>query len=67
MSNYSAVCEKGPVREKNEDSYEAKILHGCLCMIVADGLGGEVSGEIASKIGLFKGPSWKATRSRVSR
>ena len=50
MSNYSAVCEKGPVREKNEDSYEVKILNGCLCMIVADGLGGEVSGEIASKI-----------------
>ena len=41
---------KGPVREKNEDSCESNILKGCLCMIVADGLGGEVSGEIASKI-----------------
>ena len=50
MKSYSAVCEKGPVRETNEDSYDVNILNGCLCMIVADGLGGEVSGEIASKI-----------------
>ena len=50
MKSYSAVCEKGPVRETNEDSYDVNILNGCLCMIVADGLGGEVCGEIASKI-----------------
>ena len=50
MRIYSEVCMKGPVREKNEDSCESNILKGCLCMIVADGLGGEVSGEIASKI-----------------
>ena len=47
---YSGVSEKGPVRETNEDSFDANILGGCLCMIVADGLGGEVSGEIASKL-----------------
>ena len=50
MRIYSEVCEKGPVRENNEDSCESNLLNGCLCMIVADGLGGEVSGEIASKI-----------------
>ena len=47
---YSGVSEKGPVRERNEDSYAVSVINGCLCMIVADGLGGEVSGEIASKL-----------------
>ena len=47
---YSGVSEKGPVRRKNEDAYGVNVFDGCLCMIVADGLGGEVSGEIASKL-----------------
>ena len=47
---YSGVSEKGPVRERNEDSYAVNVLNGCLCMIVADGLGGEVNGHIASKL-----------------
>lgn len=47
---YSGVSEKGPIRERNEDSYAACVINGCLCMVVADGLGGEVSGEIASKL-----------------
>lgn len=48
--NYSARSEKGPVRELNEDSYGVKMIGENLCMVVADGLGGEVSGEVASKI-----------------
>ncbi len=47
---YSARCEKGPVRETNEDSYAVKESGVCLLMAVADGLGGEVCGEIASKL-----------------
>ena len=47
---YSSASEKGPVREQNEDFCAAEIIGGCLCMAVADGLGGEVSGEIASRI-----------------
>ena len=49
---YSARSETGPVRECNEDSYDVKNIGGCLCMAVADGLGGEVSGEVASKIAI---------------
>ena len=47
---FAARCEKGPVRETNEDSYAVKEAGGCLLMAVADGLGGEVCGEIASKL-----------------
>ena len=47
---YSSASEKGPVREQNEDFCAAEIIGGCLCMAVADGLGGEVSGEIASRL-----------------
>lgn len=49
---YSARCEKGPVRECNEDNYGVKAVGKCLCMAVADGLGGEVCGEIASKVAI---------------
>lgn len=42
--------EKGPVREKNEDSFALEMIGNYLCMAVADGVGGEVCGEIASKI-----------------
>ena len=48
--NYSYASEKGPVRELNEDFCTAEMIGGCLCMAVADGLGGEVSGEIASRL-----------------
>ena len=44
------VSDKGPVREKNEDSYGYEQIGEYMCMIVADGLGGEVCGEIASSI-----------------
>lgn len=47
---FAARCEKGPVRETNEDSYAVKEIGSCLVMVVADGLGGEVCGEIASKL-----------------
>ena len=49
---WSASSEKGPVRELNEDSYDVREIGGCLCMAVADGLGGEVSGEIASNLAI---------------
>ena len=44
------MTEKGPVREKNEDSFAYGMIGNCLCMAVADGVGGEACGEIASRI-----------------
>lgn len=48
--NFSFASEKGPVRDQNEDFCAAEMIGGCLCMAVADGLGGEVAGEIASRL-----------------
>ncbi len=48
--NYAFASEKGPVRELNEDYCDVRMIGSCLCMAVADGLGGEVSGEIASRL-----------------
>lgn len=48
--NYAFASEKGPVRELNEDFCDVRMIGSCLCMAVADGLGGEVSGEIASRL-----------------
>ena len=45
-----ALSDKGPVRDKNEDSYGFEQIGDYMCMAVADGLGGEVCGEIASSI-----------------
>lgn len=47
---FAYASEKGPVRELNEDFCDARMIDGILCMAVADGLGGEVSGEIASRL-----------------
>ena len=47
---FASASEKGPVREQNEDFCDARMIGSCLCMAVADGLGGEASGEIASRI-----------------
>ena len=47
---YAFASEKGPVRELNEDFCDVRMIGSCLCMAVADGLGGEVSGEIASRL-----------------
>ena len=44
------MSEKGPVRDNNEDSFAYENISGYLCMAVADGVGGEVCGEIASGI-----------------
>ncbi len=44
------MSEKGPVRDMNEDSFAAEMVGNCLCMAVADGVGGEACGEIASRI-----------------
>lgn len=45
-----AMSDKGPVRDMNEDSFAYEMVGNCLCMAVADGVGGEACGEIASKI-----------------
>lgn len=44
------MSEKGPVRDMNEDSFAYEMVGNCLCMAVADGVGGETCGEIASRI-----------------
>ena len=44
------LSEKGPVRDNNEDSFAYEMVGRCLCMAVADGVGGEACGEIASRI-----------------
>ena len=44
------MSEKGPVRDMNEDSFGYEQVGQCLCMAVADGVGGEACGEIASRI-----------------
>ena len=44
------MSEKGPVREMNEDSLAYEKVGNCLCLAVADGVGGEACGEIASRI-----------------
>lgn len=48
--NAYGLSEKGPVRDMNEDSFAYEMVGNCLCMAVADGVGGEACGEIASKI-----------------
>lgn len=48
--NFAYASEKGPVRELNEDFCDVRMIGSSLCMVVADGLGGEVSGEIASRL-----------------
>ena len=44
------MSDKGPVRPVNEDSFDYGMIGNCLCMVVADGVGGEACGEIASRI-----------------
>lgn len=44
------LSDKGPVRENNEDCLGYEMIGDYMCMAVADGLGGEVCGEIASKL-----------------
>ena len=44
------MTEKGPVRDMNEDSFAYEMVGNCLCMAVADGVGGEACGEIASRL-----------------
>ena len=44
------LSEKGPVRDMNEDSFGYEQVGNCLCMAVADGVGGEACGEIASRL-----------------
>lgn len=44
------MSEKGPVRDSNEDSFAYETIGSYFCMAVADGVGGECCGEVASKI-----------------
>ena len=48
---FFAKSDVGRKRKNNEDSYFAKKYNDCVSLfIVADGLGGYLSGEVASKI-----------------
>ncbi len=44
------LTAKGPVRENNEDYFSYLETSGFTCLAIADGLGGENSGEVASHI-----------------
>lgn len=44
------MTDKGPVRDKNEDYFAYEQIGDYMCMAIADGLGGEVCGEIASSL-----------------
>ena len=44
------MTEKGPVRDNNEDAFAIETVGNILCMAVADGVGGECCGEIASRL-----------------
>ncbi len=44
------MSEKGPSRDTNEDSFAYANIGNYFCMVVADGVGGECCGEVASKI-----------------
>ena len=50
---YYALSKKGR-REKNEDAYIAEKIKDLYVFAVADGLGGHVGGEIASKIAIIE-------------
>jgi len=47
---YFSMTDKGLVRDNNEDSIACEVIGGVLCMIIADGLGGQEKGEVASSI-----------------
>lgn len=44
------MSEKGPARDTNEDSFAYANIGNYSCMVIADGVGGECCGEVASKI-----------------
>ena len=44
------MTEKGPVRDNNEDAFAIETVGSVLCLAVADGVGGECCGEIASRL-----------------
>ena len=46
---FAAVSEKGG-RDKNEDAFNVIKRNGIYCFVLADGLGGHGSGEVASRI-----------------
>ncbi len=48
---FATLCEKGG-REKNEDSVRCVKRDGIYCFLLADGLGGQGSGEVASDLAL---------------
>ncbi len=54
-ANIFALTNSGPVRKTNEDRYFIKRLEdGSILLVVADGLGGEVSGDYAAEIMIGK-------------
>jgi protein phosphatase len=48
VTEVAAVTDRGRVREENEDRYLTKRARGVTLLAVADGVGGEAGGELAS-------------------
>lgn len=47
---FFSMTDKGLVRDNNEDCIACEMIGGSLCMVIADGLGGQEKGEIASSV-----------------
>ncbi len=50
MLNIEALTDVGKVRKINEDNFAFSVCDGYLYAIVADGMGGHLAGEVASKM-----------------
>ena len=47
---FFSLTDKGLLRDNNEDSIACDMIGDALCMVIADGLGGQEKGEVASSI-----------------
>lgn len=48
MTDLAALSDRGRAREDNQDRYLVRRARGVLLLVVADGVGGEVGGDVAS-------------------